>query len=103
MRDIPLVEIPMSVRLDNILRKAGYSNLQQIDKHALEKIKLQRGCGKKSFNELLNIIESDDYDQNAEYEQTCKEHQTYLNAIIDFKIAFYQLIDLANINWSKIK
>jgi len=103
MRDIPLVEIPMSVRLDNILRKAGYSNLQQIDKHALEKIKAQRGCGKRSFNELLKILEFNDYDQHAEWEQTWKEHQTYLNAIIDFKLAFYKLVDLANINWSKIK
>jgi hypothetical protein len=57
MREIPLVEIPMSVRLDNILRKGGgYKTLNQIDEEALERIKKLRGCGKLTYNELERIL-----------------------------------------------
>ena len=103
LRDIPLEDIEMSVRLDNILKKAGYSNLQQIDDDAVAKIKAQRGCGKRSFNELLNIIESEEDDQYTEYEQTFDENQALVNAIKNFKSAFYKLIDLGNSNGRNFK
>jgi len=57
MREIPLVEIPMSFRLDNILRKGGgYKTLNQIDEEALLRIKKLRGCGKLTYNELERIL-----------------------------------------------
>jgi hypothetical protein len=104
MRDIPLVEIEMSVRLDNILRKVGgYETLNQIDEEALKKIKNQRGCGKKSYIELKNILTTYRLEQYNEYDRIVKENEAYLNAIINFKSAFYKLIDLSNINWRAAK
>jgi hypothetical protein len=104
MKDVPLTEIEMSVRLDNILRKVGgYEWLSEINDQALNKIRLQKGCGKKSYKELTDILAYYKEQKQNEYAKIVKEHDDYLNAIINFKRAFYELIDLAHLNWRKSK
>jgi hypothetical protein len=114
MREIPLVEIPMSVRLDNILRKGGgYKTLNQIDEEALERIKKLRGCGKQTYNELErillahrldyqyrlenNIIDEDktkkEFDFDSEWEEVIKRGKRVERLYLEFVKACDQLAD----------
>lgn len=114
MREIPLVEIPMSVRLDNILRKGGgYKTLNQIDEEALKRIKKLRGCGKVVFGELErillayrldnqyrlenNIIDEDktkqEFDFDSEWEEVIKRGKRVERLYLEFVKACDQLAD----------
>lgn len=98
MRDIPLIEIEMSVRLDNILRKVGgYEWLSEIDDEALKKIRFQRGCGKKSYNELKNILTVYRLQEKKDIDRITEERNLYLKAIKDFRESISAIYNIANV------
>lgn len=55
-RDFLLSELPLSVRLEKVLRRQGYNKLSDINGVEINNLFYAENCGKKSINELQELI-----------------------------------------------
>ena len=56
-RALSLAEIPVSVRLENILRQRGITTLGELHGVDLNELRAERNCGKKSITELRQLAD----------------------------------------------
>ena len=57
LKDVPILTIDISVRLDNVLRSLNIQTLGDLDQKSLSAIKQTKNCGRKTINELCDVIE----------------------------------------------
>ena len=55
-KDIPILSIDISVRLDNVLRKLNIETFGDLDQKFLSEIRQTKNCGQKTVDELRDVI-----------------------------------------------
>lgn len=56
LRELVLAELPLSVRLENVLKNRGFQTLGDLDGVDLRELQKERNCGRKSISELCDLV-----------------------------------------------